>query len=133
MTRMQCVGWAFVVLSLAALFLTTPSPRAAGHVLAPGLIPVFGVAFCLGFLVAQAAAVWYCRSVRAGVAAALAAGVGLLLAWFGWSMDLWQGFEEYDISLARHLLIGASCVSGLVLGGGLAKPGVSGFEPPAVR
>lgn len=115
------IGWWLVMFSVAVLALTFPSPRAAGRVWVPALIPLFGVPFAVLFTAALYALAMRLKSVRGLVLITVLLGVGMLLAWAGRAMNLWGGFEQYNISYARHVLCGGACAAGVGLGAGIIK------------
>jgi hypothetical protein len=122
------IGIAFLVISVGVLALTFPG-RYSDIILAPALVPVFGVPFAIGFAALQFVVTLSMPSIKGTALVACVMVVAGALVWvrkFGifWPLEL---SPEIGFTFARAVICGAACAGGAALGialvtGWLSRP-----------
>ncbi len=123
------VGW--ICLSISACILVTTFPRLGGSVLAPSLVPVFGVFFSILYTIAQYTYTSWLRSRRGAMVVTGLFLLGMVMGGLGRAMDVSGQFEQLGMTYVRQMLSGGACLSGLGLGIGLVKGSIRPEAPHA--
>jgi hypothetical protein len=114
----QLAGYGFIAVGLVVLLTTFPG---RGHIMVPGLLPVFGVPFALVLLLAQYAFAWSLRSWRTVALITAVFLVGMGLGGCGAAMDMWGELAKHNVSTLRQVLVAGTCVSAIALGAAALK------------
>ncbi len=118
MTIPTVLGWACLALSLFVLVLVYPGRY--GSVALPRLLPVFGIAFALIFIVLQYALVISIKSIRGIALVSVTVGLGMLLGWGRGCRYLAEGGEP-AIPVPQFILVYGACVSSIAVGLAIGK------------
>lgn len=106
------LAWLFIVVAVFVMTATTRGKYLTRPMI-PQLVPFFGAAFAILFVVAQAGV---CLALGAKAGLAWIAGM-LLLGYLGGAFgQAVFSFEAQGYDWARHRIVTGACVSGLVLG-----------------
>lgn len=113
------------MIGLSGVVLVTTTPGRMGMELVPDLVPFFGVAFALLYLVAQYFLAVYLRNLWAIALVTSVAIVGGLAGWTTRAAGLLGDVATHHSSGVRHTLCMAACVAGAALGYALVKEWIS--------